>query len=368
MEKEKINPFQLFVLMVLFELGSAIVIAIGVDAKQGAWLSIFLGLLAGLVIYVMYYYLYKQFPTLPLTVYVKKLLGKFLGSIIGFSYIVYFLYLASRVLRDFGDLLLTSTLPETPLFVINVLMICTIVYLLYHGIEVFARTGEFYFLILLLIGLFANLLIFLSDIIDLQNLFPLLGDGWRAIVLSAFPVGFTFPFGEIVVFTMILPHLNSQGNVLKIGWAALLVSGVVIIYTTMMNFAVLGVDIATRATFPLLATVSKIRVADFLERLDALVVVTLVITMFFKIAVFMYASILGIKHLFNVKSQQSLVLPIGIVVIFTSVTMAGSFTEHLEEGVEVVPYLLHLPFQIGIPVILLIVSVVRRKVKKLQVN
>jgi len=40
MEKAKISASQLFILMVLFELGSALLVPLAIRAKQGAWLAI----------------------------------------------------------------------------------------------------------------------------------------------------------------------------------------------------------------------------------------------------------------------------------------------------------------------------------------
>lgn len=364
MENSKINPFQLFCLIVLFEFGSAIVLGVGIDAKQDAWITIILGSLAGVIMFYVYYYLYKQHPTLPLTGYLQVLLGKYLGWIVGVLYMIYFLYISGRVLRDFGDLLLTSILPETPLFIINILMVAVSAYVLYLGIEVLARTGEFYLFILLLAGLSSNILIFFSNIIDITNLLPILEDGWKNVLMTTFPKVFTIPFGEMIVFTMLLPYLNKQSSALKVGVISILVSGILISFTVEMNLAVLGADITARSQFPLLTTVGKIRVMEFLERLDALAVVTLIIGMFFKISIFMYAGILSIKNLFKFNKHQELAIPIGIVTLFCSITMAGNIIEHKKEGIEVVPLYLHLPFQVGIPIVLFIITVIRKKMSK----
>lgn len=47
MEKAKISLYQLFVLILLFELGSAILVPLAIDAKQDAWLAILSGLIGG---------------------------------------------------------------------------------------------------------------------------------------------------------------------------------------------------------------------------------------------------------------------------------------------------------------------------------
>ncbi|MED4015900.1 MULTISPECIES: GerAB/ArcD/ProY family transporter [Sutcliffiella] len=364
MDKVKINSFQFFTLLVLFELGSAIVVSVGLEAKQGAWATILLGMTGGIAIFCIYYLLHKQYPDKPLTDYVNAIVGKYIGTVISFLYIVYFLYIAARVLRDFGDLLLTSTLPETPLFVINLVMIIVIVYVLFLGLEVMARMSEFFFIFLILNGLFANFLIFFSGIINLKNLFPILGEGVGTIIKTAFPVGFTFPFGEVIVFTMILPLLNKEKTALKTGIIGIVVSGLLIAYTTMLNVVVLGAEVSRVSTFPLLMTVGKIEVAEFLERLDALVVVTLVLTMFFKISIFMYAGLSGIKSVLKLNSFRTFVFPVGLLTALCSITIAGDFSEHLKEGVDIVPYYLHLPFQAGIPIMLLLIALFRKKMMK----
>lgn len=45
--QSKIQPIQLFVLIVLFEIGSTVVVGLGLEAKQDAWLVIFLAFLLG---------------------------------------------------------------------------------------------------------------------------------------------------------------------------------------------------------------------------------------------------------------------------------------------------------------------------------
>ncbi|MED4298816.1 GerAB/ArcD/ProY family transporter, partial [Priestia megaterium] len=56
-----------------------------------------------------------------------------------FVYILYFMYDAARVLRDFGEMLLTSAYPETPLFIAHTLLMLVIIYTIRKGIEVVAR-------------------------------------------------------------------------------------------------------------------------------------------------------------------------------------------------------------------------------------
>lgn len=97
MENAKLTLYQLFVLILLFETGSSIVITLGIDANQDAWMTILLGLALGLILFLVYYQLSSYYPNKILTQYTKNIAGPFLGSIIGYLYVIYFMYLAARV-------------------------------------------------------------------------------------------------------------------------------------------------------------------------------------------------------------------------------------------------------------------------------
>lgn len=82
MEHSKINMRQLFVLIVLFEHGSAIVIPFGASAKQDAWIAILLSLVLGLLLILVYERLFHYYPDQPLTSYVTHIVGKPLGKVL----------------------------------------------------------------------------------------------------------------------------------------------------------------------------------------------------------------------------------------------------------------------------------------------
>jgi spore germination protein KB len=363
MEKAKISPIQLFSLIYLFELGSAIVVAVGISAKKDAWIAILLGLIGGIFLFFIYRYLYLQYPATTLTGYAKKIFGNYLGSLIGLFYIIYFLNISMRVLRDFGDLLLASTLPKTPLLPINMLMILAVSYVLFHGIEVLGRTAEVFIVILLFLGISGNLLIHISGNVNYNHLMPVFAEGWKPIVTTTFPETLAIPFGEVIVFTMLLPYLNKQKMITKTVLSAMILSGLTLSYTLALNVAVLGVDQVGRSTFPLLATIGMVNIAEFLQRLDVIVVFTLIIGGFFKIAIFFYAGLIGIVDLFQFKSHTKMILPVAIIVSYGSMAIASNFIEHIEEGLKIFAQSAHITFQMIIPLLMLIITIIRKRLE-----
>ena len=102
---------------------------------------------------------------------------------------------------------------------------------------------------------------------------------------------------------------------------------------------------------------------EFIQRLDAIVVFTMLITVFFKASIFIYCSLIGIVDLFKLKNHQQIILPIGCILIFWSMVRASNFSEHIEEGIIHDRYISGY-FHIIIPLLMLIVTLIRNRFKK----
>ncbi|MFX3625454.1 MAG: endospore germination permease [Ectobacillus sp.] len=361
MSKIKINTYELFVLIVLFELGSAIVVPLGGEAKQDVWLSILLGMLGGFVLFFVYFRLFQYYPDKPFIGYIPEIVGAFFGRLIGMIYIIYFLYISARVLRDFGAFLVNSAYRETPLFTIMLVMMVTIMYTIRNGFEVLARVGELLFIFTYFLFIIGAVFLLASGAIDLNNLKPVLVENVSKVVQVAATETLYVPFGEMVVFTMILPYVDN-GKKVKMGVVlAIALSGLSIAFAAAINVATLGTDITIRSTFPLLSTIQHIQVANFLERLDVLFMITLIVGMFFKISIFFYGGLVGVASLFRIEETKQLVYPLGLIVLMVAMGIAGNFIEHIKEGLDFVPMYLHLPLQVIVPFILFVFAFFQQK-------
>jgi spore germination protein KB len=361
MEKAKISATQLFILMVLFELGSALLVPLAMRAKQDAWLAILIGMLCSFFFFLVYHKLYSYYPDLLPTEYMQKILGKVLGTLLAFIYIVYFLYDASR---DFGEMLLTFAYPDTPLFIANALLMLVIIYITRKGIEAIARSGELLFIFMYFLAVAGFILIISSGLIDFKNLQPILKEGILPVAKVALTETLCFPFTEAIVFTMLLPYLSTPKKASVTMLCATGLSGINLIITMIINISVLGVDLTTRSQFPLLSTVQTIQVADFLERLDVFFMFAMVIGIYFKVSMLFYASIIGTATLFKIKSPSRLAYPLGIIILFLSITIASNFQEHLYEGLHVARFLLHMPLFAVVPMLLLLIAFFKNRKKQ----
>ncbi|PGS56382.1 endospore germination permease [Bacillus sp. AFS041924] len=361
--KISITGFQFFSMIFIFGVGTSPPVEIYSRAKQDGWISLLIGLFVACLLFSVYIKLHSFFPDIPLTKYVQVILGKYVGKVIALVYIIYFIYISARALRDFEDLVTITLFNASSLFSIGIIMMFLIMYAMFKGLETFARANEFIFMmIMILVFIFIGFEI-ISNLIKIDNLRPVLENGWKPIFKGAFPISVTIPFGEVLTFTMIMPHLNKKDKAMKVGIPALIFSGLILTLFGMLNTAILGPSVIERTTYPLLTSVSYINIADFVQRLDTFIVVIAVCNAFVKISIYFYCALSGAADLFNVKKSDQLVYPLAIITILSSLWAASSLLEHHKEGVDLVPYLLHIPLQTIIPVSLLLIHLIQGKLK-----
>ncbi|GER68225.1 spore germination protein KB [Weizmannia acidilactici] len=368
MEKAKISPYQLFVMIFMFELGSALLLAIGSGAKQDAWLAILGGMCMGFFLFYLYYKIFTFYPDLSPVQSLQAVYGKFLGWIFGFNFGIYFLYLSARVLRDFGEMLIITSYPEFPLFIINAIMAFCIIYAVKKGIEVIARTGEIFFIFYYIMAITGFVLIIVSRLINLNHLKPVLESGVMPVLKSMITETIYVPFGETIVFFSILPLVNHSKKVKIAGLSAILLSGTNLVFSMLINISVIGAETIQRSPFPLLSTIREIQFAHFLERLDVFFMIALIVGGFFKVTLFFYAACVIFTELFKVDGYQKTVYPLGFIMLCASLMIASTYAEHINEGLKVVPILFHFPAQVAFPLLSLLIILwkERRKKKKQQ--
>ena len=361
--KFRISGFQFFCLIFLFEMGSSSLIALASSAKQDAWISMIIAMIVGAILFSVYIKLYEMYPDIPFTKYIQEILGKYPGKILAIIYIIYFIYIGGRVLRDFEELLVISLYNATSLITIGMLMMFLVMYAIFKGFETFVRLNEVSFYIILLIVITVIGFEIIAKLIKLDNLKPVLENGWIPVIQSAFPLTVTFPFGEIITFTMFMPYLKKTEIAKKVGLPAMAFAGLTLTVIAIVNIAILGTSVVERATYPILTAVSYINIANFIQRLDSLIVIVMVLGGFIKITVFFFCAVLGAADLFKVKKTDTLTYPIAVIMVIISVWMAPNFLEHYKEGLDIVPYYLHIPLQIVLPFLLLVIALIQKKGK-----
>ncbi|UTR15297.1 spore germination protein [Salipaludibacillus sp. LMS25] len=356
MSKEKITFYQMFLLMVLFMLGSAVVVGLEMGTTQDAWLTRLVSTVFGSAFFLLYGYIFFKHPGKSLITTMEEVFGKIIGKLLSIGYVGYFLYIAARVTRDFTDLIIIELMMNTPNYVIAIAIIIVVIYACSLGIEVIARTAQLAIVLWVGLGSLVIVFTFIDDLPDFSRLQPVLEEGWGRVFTNAFPVGTTFPFGELVAFTVLFPFLKEfkTKKLLMTGLSAIVVSGVTLAGLSALVIAINASEVMENLAFPLLDAIKKINIADIIQRLDPIGIIFLVIGGFYKITLFVYAAIVALNQMLNIKKKIFMQGFLAIVPLVASFYIAEDFIEHLYIGLELVPYYLHLIFQLYIPLLLIV--------------
>ncbi|HYK75250.1 MAG TPA: endospore germination permease [Pseudoneobacillus sp.] len=345
---EKISLWQLFLLIFIFETGSAIVVGIAGEAKKDAWIAILMATFIGIMILLYYFFMIEKSGNKNLFEILELCFGKYISKLFIVIYIIYFFYLASRVLRDFGELLVSTIFEKTPIEFISLTMMFLIVYFLILGIETLSRSAEVFIPYIVIFILFVGLGILLSQELDFSNLLPILGDGIKPVMKAIFPSLIGFPFGELIVFTVLIPKVTKIKKARTVAAISVFLSGLLLVYTTVIQLATLGDNIRNRSNFPMLSAAREISLLNFIERVDLLIVFIVMFGIVVKVTIFFYGGLLGLEKVFNIPYRQ-FVVPMALLISFSSIIISKNFAEHIEEGLTFVPFYLHLPLQLILP-------------------
>ncbi|OIJ12242.1 hypothetical protein BKP37_14275 [Anaerobacillus alkalilacustris] len=360
-QKETISLWQIFVLILIFTLGTTVVVGGGAESKQDFWLTELIVMFMGAVFVWFYYFIVSKGKNL--YEIIEETCGKMLGKVITFAYVIYFFYICTRNVRDLGEMIKITILKVTPLEVVVITLMFVVLYIIIQGIEVLARVTELFTPFMIICLLLVFFLIILSGEFNADNLQPFLAEGFSPLFKDIFPLRITFPYGELVVFTVVITSVSNLKYVGKVSVVSVLIAGVLIALSQLVQIAAVGEDIKNRTVFPLLSASREIFVLEFFERVDILVVFILMLGIIIKVSVFFYAGLKGLESMFKIP-YRTYVIPISMSIPLFSVLNADNIFEHFEEGLEVVPYVLHLPFQFAIPIVLFLLTLLKNRKNK----
>lgn len=358
MNKEIITNKQGISIVVLFIIGSAIVLSPGGEAKQNVWLAILLAVLMTIPIIFIYARLLSIFPGKDLFDILQEVFGKILGKIISLLFVWYAFHLGALVIRNFSEFIQIVSFPETPQLIVAAFLGVVCIWIIKAGIEILGRWAGFV-LPFLLITIICLILLSLTEA-EFNNIRPVLYDGVTPVLKSAFSI-FSFPFAEVVVFMMVFCSIKSKFSTYKVYITGLLIGGLILLSASIRNVLVLGIGTASILYFPSLSAVSLINIGNFLQRIEIIVSVVFLLAGIVKIGVCLYAVSNGVAKIFNFDSYRPLVAPIGFLMMNLSGFIYRS-TMEMFEWAEKIYQFYAMPFQIILPLIIFIVAEIKSRV------
>ncbi|OMF37169.1 hypothetical protein BK133_06065 [Paenibacillus sp. FSL H8-0548] len=362
MNNAEITSGQCAKLLFLFALGSSALIlptTVTLIAKQDAWISMLLVGPVNYFVLMIYLALADRFPNMSPAHYVGKVVGVWGGKVLTFLYCLFFLLTSALVLRNISDFMNLSVLPQTPEWFIDVTFMIVVIYGALLGIETIARTGEILFgwcTFVITILLFA-----LFNQFDFHNFEPFLYDGLVRPIKGIYPV-LGFPIGEFVFITLLLPQVRQEDR--KKLRKALKLSVVMITFVSTLLAAflvgVMGVSDASRSPFAIYDMAKNINIEEIVVRIEILVAMVWVATVFIKLVLCVYVLSLITGQLLKLSTYRPLVIPYSFIIVPLSLLVYRNAAQAQEFaiGAWTIYSLLH---GFVFPMLLLLIAMIRGK-------
>ena len=360
MQKEVVSNRQGITMMALFIMGSTMLLGIGSEAKQDAWLAIIIAFIFIIPVMTIYARILALYPGKSLYEILNAVFGSIFGRIIALFFIWYALHLGTLILRNFQVFIKVVAFPETPEFVSVMLMGILCIWAVKEGIEVLGRFSQLVIIVLAFI-IIAVVILGMKDA-KFDNLRPFLYNGIKPVISSAFNT-FSYPFAETVLFMAAFSFMKNKNDSYRVYYFALAIGVFFTLLVTVRNILVLGANLTDQVYFPSYTAVSLITIGEFLQRIEVTVSVVLLFAGFVKVSVCLLAAAKGVDYLFKIGNYRQIVAPVGLLMMVVSCFIFQNIMDMQEFAFKIYKYYAF-PFQVILPVIIWIGAEIKAKQDK----
>ncbi|MGC4378935.1 endospore germination permease [Fictibacillus sp. Mic-4] len=363
LENGKISSGQFKILVILFTIGDNILIIQSppaIMAKQDAWISAVFGLLCGLLIVCLFDVLQKHYPRLTFVEMAEKILERWGGGTVSFLFLFYLLLLIPTQFWEMGNFMTLEILPNTPEKAVTITFLLVVLLAVHLGLENISRSAEICFPILFFL-LFVLVLCLLPKI-KIENIQPVLEEGFKPVFKASFTL-IAFPYVELFVLLMIFPYVQER-KIRKSILVGVLVGGGILIVITLVTILVLGYDMTARYIYPSYALAKKINIGNFVQRIEAVLAVIWIITIFFKTSLLVYSMTLGLAQLLKLKEYRLLLFPTGMILVVLTDIIAPNNAYY--SSLAVFWPFFDFSFGLLLPLLLLTIGLLRKKFEKVK--
>lgn len=360
-QQDLITSGQMAFLFFSFMTGSSIVNVPGPVigfAHNGAWISLIISNLIGLLLLICLLMLHKKHAGLTLVESSRKAMGSFVTVLLTVPFIFYLFLMVTWIVIGVGGFMNSAMMRETPNYIFHFFILVTAAWTVRAGMEVMARIFVLYTIIVLFFVFLVLALLFGNY--HPGFLLPILPDGIKPVMLGSY-FTFGFPFAEIVVFSMLLPYVNkeSSSKLPKYMIAALIFNGFILIVTTICTLMTYG-PLSTKQRYPLFAISRLVDFADFMQRIESVVGISLIAGSYMKATIALFALNLMMSRLFKTQDERVFIYPITLICFCLSIVMFDSQAD-FDEKVSLVWPLLNLTLAVIPFLIISFVSFIKKE-------
>ncbi|MDG0813592.1 GerAB/ArcD/ProY family transporter [Cohnella rhizosphaerae] len=237
---------------------------------------------------------------------IEAVLGRVAGRAAGILFLLFHLHIGGATIRDYSEFISGNFFQRTPILVITASMLLVCAMVVKSGVETIARCAQI-FMPAVLALLLINVVLLIPDM-DITEMLPILGNGPLPVVKGIFVVqGW---FCQFVLITFLLPYVEGD-KANRAGYWSVAAAAATMVLINLTVLFLFGID-ASQFYYPFLMASRYIRVADFIEHVEAMVMASWVLGTFVRISLFLLRCDRGSGILHRGQSRKAVRLSCGI--------------------------------------------------------
>ena len=323
-------------------------------AGSDGWISIlFTGIFIQLITLIIWF-LCRKFPNLTLFDFSKVILGKMLGTVLNFLYVMYLLTIICYIFIIYTDTLKRWILPETPGWVLLLIFFILLIYGSICTIKNVISLFSFLFLLIPLLFLI-TFVVYDDPSMDIRYLFPIGHNGGWNILKGTEDAFVSFIGYETLLIYFAFMKRSKSISVLKGAFFTIFFVTIFFMYIVIISTMMLSPEEMKITREPVLYILSAVEIR-VLSRLDliflsfwGLVVFTTIISYSFSASIGI-SKLIRIKHKFAVMLSGTFALIVSIIFYYMEITLLEEWLKYFS-----------LIFGVIIPIVLLLITIIFKR-------
>ncbi|MCG7382074.1 GerAB/ArcD/ProY family transporter [Paenibacillus sp. ACRRY] len=297
-----------------------------------------------------------KFPGKTVYEFASEITGKWIAYVLGLAIILYFLISSAFEIRVMAEVTSMYLLEGTPQWAIVMAFMWIGIYMITGGLDVMIRVFEIILPITLVI--FVIEILFASELFELNNLRPLLGDGVMPLVKDLRPALMAYNGFEVMI--VINAYVKNPKESRKAMVWGISISMMFYLVTFLMVVGSLSLDGVKSRSWPTLDLVRSYEIEGLIfERFESWLLVIWIMQIFSTFGLKHYCASRGIVDLFRLPKKF-----IAIVFLLIPVVYLIAMIPHDVNGILALGDLLGDSFILlfgAIPLVLLLLTFIRKK-------
>jgi spore germination protein KB len=315
MNDVKITNHQLYTFTALSTLGGSILAissTIAAVAKQDAWLSVLVNTAYGSVMICIFGYLGIRHQGLTLIGIIRRIFGKWSGSILAAAY-VFFMFKTAMDVPWFIGSFNANYMHEMPPAVINMLYVAALVIAVFYGIEAVVRASEMFYVFVTFF--FIASIVMVIPNAKLDYMLPVFENGFSPILKGSVFLSSFITFTVISMLMIFPKHVEDRRAGNRQLFKGYIWANTIVFVTIFVSILVLGSDVVARSSFPTVLLAREISIGTVLTRLEYFISIMWTVSEFMVGVLFFYSAVTGLSELLGLKNHKKIVVPMGLIVL-----------------------------------------------------